>query len=129
MMAGIMAVKPGATTGDLGAAMQAVAEAEGYSVVRNYCGHGCGGVFHGAPNILNFGHKGSGTKLVKGMVFTVEPMVNVGTFETVTLKDEWTVVTKDKQLSAQFEHMVAVTEDGVEILTLSPKGWKYPPYL
>ena len=128
MMAGIMAVKPGATTGDLGAAMQAVAEAEGYSVVRNYCGHGCGGVFHGAPNILNFGRKGAGTKLVKGMVFTVEPMVNVGTFETVTLKDEWTVVTKDKQLSAQFEHMVAVTDDGFEILTLSPKGWKFPPY-
>lgn len=128
MMAGVMAVKPGATTGDLGAAMQSVAEAEGYSVVRDYCGHGCGGVFHGAPNILNFGRKGAGVKLVKGMVFTVEPMVNVGAFETMTLKDGWTVVTKDKQLSAQFEHMVAVTDTGVEILTESPKGWKYPPY-
>ena len=128
MMAGVMAVKPGATTGDLGAAMQSVAESEGYSVVRDYCGHGCGGVFHGAPNILNFGRKGAGVKLVKGMVFTVEPMVNVGTFETMTLKDDWTVVTKDKQLSAQFEHMVAVTDSGVEILTESPKGWKYPPY-
>ena len=128
MMAGIMAVKPGATTGDLGAAMQSVAESNGYSVVRDYCGHGCGGVFHGAPNILNFGRKGSGVKLVKGMVFTVEPMVNVGTFETMTLKDDWTVVTKDKQLSAQFEHMVAVTDEGVEILTLSPRGWNFPPY-
>ena len=128
MMAGIMAVKPGATTGDLGAAMQAVAENEGYSVVRDYCGHGCGGIFHGAPNILNFGRKGAGVKLVEGMVFTVEPMVNVGSFETMTLKDGWTVVTKDKQLSAQFEHMVLVTATGVEILTLSPKGWNYPPY-
>ena len=128
MMAGIMAVKPNATTGDLGAAMQAVAENAGFSVVRDYCGHGCGGVFHGFPNILNFGRKGAGVKLVEGMVFTVEPMVNVGSFETMTLKDGWTVVTKDKQLSAQFEHMVAVTKDGVEILTLSPKGWHYPPY-
>ncbi|MBP5344466.1 MAG: type I methionyl aminopeptidase [Alphaproteobacteria bacterium] len=128
MMAGVMAVKPGATTGDLGAAMQSVAESAGYSVVRDYCGHGCGGIFHGAPNILNFGRKGAGVKLVPGMVFTIEPMVNVGSFETMTLKDGWTVVTKDKQLSAQFEHMVAVTSEGVEILTLSPKGWNYPPY-
>ena len=128
MMAAINAVKPGATTGDLGYAMEKTAEKEGFSTVRDYCGHGCGKVFHGAPNILNFGRKGAGVKLVPGMVFTVEPMVNVGTFETVTLNDDWTVVTKDKQLSAQFEHMLGVTEDGFEIFTLSPKGWHFPPY-
>lgn len=128
MMAGINAITVGGTTGDIGYAIEKMAQSEGFSVVRDYCGHGCGKVFHGAPNILNFGKKGSGTRLEVGMVFTVEPMVNIGTFETVVLKDDWTVVTKDKQLSAQFEHMLGITEDGFEIFTRSPNGWDFPPY-
>lgn len=128
MMAGINACKPGATTGDLGHAMQQVAKKNGYSVVMDYCGHGIGRVFHDGPNILNYGVPGTGTELVPGMIFTVEPMVNTGTHQTLTLADGWTVITKDRGLSAQFEHSIGITETGAEIFTLSPNSWTYPPY-
>lgn len=128
MMAGIYAAKPNATLGDLGYAMQETALKQGYSVVEDYCGHGIGRVYHAMPNVLNYGIKGHGMKLVPGMVFTVEPMVNVGRPETRTLADGWTVVTKDKTLSAQFEHTIGITPDGFEIFTLSPKGYTKPPY-
>lgn len=128
MMAGINACKPGATTGDLGHAMQQVAKKNGYSVVMDYCGHGIGRVFHDGPNILNYGVPGTGTELIPGMIFTVEPMVNTGTHQTLTLADGWTVITKDRGLSAQFEHSIGITETGAEIFTLSPNGWTYPPY-
>lgn len=128
MMAGIRAVKPGACLGDLGHAMQTVAEKKGYSVVTDYCGHGIGRVYHDAPNVLNYGIPGTGISLVPGLVFTVEPMVNIGGPETLTLGDGWTVITKDRTLSAQFEHTVGVTPDGVEIFTVSPKGYTVPPY-
>ena len=128
MMAGIQATAPGKTTGDIGAAMEEVANSEGFSTVHDYCGHGCGRVFHGAPNILNYGTRGKGIKLVPGLVFTVEPMVNTGSGDTLTLQDGWTTVTRDKGLSAQFEHMIGITETGYEIFTLSPKGYTFPPY-
>ena len=128
MMAGINAVKPGGFLGDVGAIMEEVAMAEGFTTVHDYCGHGIGRVFHGAPNVLNYGKRGTGVKLVPGMVFTVEPMVNTGSKETITLADGWTTVTRDKGLSAQFEHTLGVTEDGIEIFTLSPKGYTFPPY-
>ena len=128
MMAGIRMAKPGATLGDLGYAMQTVAMDQGYSVVEDYCGHGIGQVYHGLPNVLNYGIKGKGLKLVPGLVFTVEPMVNVGKPDTMTLSDGWTVVTKDRTLSAQFEHTIGITPDGYEIFTLSPKGYTKPPY-
>ena len=129
MMAGIEAVKPGATLGDVGYVMEQLAKENRYSVVRDFCGHGIGQIFHDAPNVLNYGTPGHGLKLTPGMVFTVEPMVNVGTHQTITLQDGWTTVTRDRQLSAQFEHTIGVTEKGFEIFTLSPKGWTYPPYL
>lgn len=128
MMAGISVCRPGATTGDIGAAMEKVARKNGYSVVMDYCGHGVGRVFHDGPNILNYGVKGTGIELVPGMIFTVEPMVNIGTHQTLTLADGWTVITKDRQLSAQFEHSIGITETGYEIFTASPKGWTLPPY-
>ena len=128
MMAGIRAAKPGATLGDLGYAMQTVALEKGYSVVEDYCGHGIGRVYHSLPNVLNYGIPGKGLRLVPGLVFTVEPMVNVGGPETLTLSDGWTVITKDRSLSAQFEHTIGITPDGYEIFTLSPKGFTLPPY-
>ncbi|MES1200700.1 MAG: type I methionyl aminopeptidase [Pseudomonadota bacterium] len=126
MMRGITAVKPGATLGDLGHAIQAYAESERCSVVREFCGHGVGRVFHDAPNILHYGRAGDGARLAPGMMFTVEPMLNLGTAGVKILNDGWTAVTKDKNLSAQYEHSVAVTETGVEIFTSSPAGLDRP---
>jgi methionyl aminopeptidase len=128
MMRGIAQVRPGARLGDIGHAIQAYAEAERYSVVRDFCGHGLGRVFHDAPNILHYGHEGSGLELREGMFFTVEPMINAGKYQVKILSDGWTAVTKDRQLSAQFEHSVGVTADGVEIFTVSPAGLHQPPY-
>ncbi|MCU4489015.1 type I methionyl aminopeptidase [Acinetobacter ursingii] len=122
MYAGIQAVKPGATLGDIGYAIQSVAQAQGYSIVREYCGHGIGKVYHEQPNILHYGQPGQGMVLQKGMVFTIEPMVNAGHAQVKELSDGWTVITKDKSLSAQWEHMVAVTETGYELLTPWPNG-------
>lgn len=116
---GIAQVKPGARTGDIGAAIQEYAEFHGFSVVRDYVGHGIGRVLHTAPQIPHYGTRGKGKKLRPGMVFTIQPMINEGTWEVEILADKWTAVTKDRKLSAQFEHMVAVTDDGVEILTPS----------
>ena len=129
MMRGIAAVRPGGTTGDIGFAIQSFAEAHRYSVVRDFCGHGLGRVFHDSPSILHFGEPGEGVPLREGMFFTVEPMINAGKFAVKILGDGWTAVTKDRSLSAQFEHSVGVTPDGCEIFTLSPKGWHKPPYL
>lgn len=114
---GIAEVKPGARIGDIGAAIQAYAEGEGFSVVRNFAGHGVHRIFHTAPEILHYGRRGTGKRLRPGMVFTIEPMINEGTWEVELLDDGWTAVTLDRKLSAQFEHTVAVTEEGVEILT------------
>ncbi len=128
MMLGIAEVRPGATTGDIGAAIQAYAEAERCSVVRDFCGHGVGLVFHDKPNILHYGEPDEGLRLVPGMIFTIEPMINLGKPHVKLLSDGWTAVTRDKSLSAQFEHTVGVTETGCEIFTLSPRGWHKPPY-
>jgi methionyl aminopeptidase len=128
MMRGVHAVRPGATLGDIGHAIQSYVEAQRFSVVRDFCGHGIGRRFHEAPNILHFGRPGEGPTLRPGMFFTVEPMVNAGRPEVKVLDDGWTAVTRDRSLSAQFEHMVGVTEDGVEIFTLSPAGQHHPPY-
>ena len=128
MMRGISAVKPGARLGDIGHAIQSYAEANRFSVVRDFCGHGVGRIFHDAPSILHFGKPGTGLELRAGMFFTIEPMINAGRWEVKVLSDGWTAVTKDKSLSAQFEHTIAVTKDGYEIFTLSPKGWHKPPY-
>lgn len=117
MMRGIEAVKPGATLGDIGFAIQTVAHASGFSVVREYCGHGLGQSFHEDPQILHYGKKGEGIRLEPGMVFTIEPMINAGKRDIKLLNDGWTVVTKDHSLSAQWEHTVAVTETGVDILS------------
>jgi methionyl aminopeptidase len=126
MMRGIAAIKPGATLGDLGHAIQSYAEAERCSVVREFCGHGLGRVFHDAPNILHYGRPGQGEELKPGMMFTVEPMLNLGAPPVKILADGWTAVTKDKSLSAQYEHSVGVTEDGVQIFTTSPAGLDQP---
>ena len=121
MIEGIKVVKPGATTGDIGAAIQEYAESNNFSVVREYCGHGIGKRFHESPQILHYGKKNTGITLEKGMIFTVEPMINVGSYKTKTLNDGWTVVTQDHELSAQYEHTVLVTDNGSEILTLRPE--------
>ncbi len=121
MMRGINAIRPGATTGDIGYAIQSYAEAERCSVVRDFCGHGVGRLFHDVPNILHYGSPGEGTLLKPGMIFTVEPMINLGRPHVKILSDGWTAVTRDRSLSAQFEHSVGVTETGVEIFTLSPR--------
>lgn len=126
MMRGIGAIKPGATLGDLGHAIQSYAESERCAVVREFCGHGLGRVFHDAPNILHFGKPGEGPVLKPGMMFTVEPMLNLGAPAVKILNDGWTAVTKDKSLSAQYEHSVGVTETGVEIFTKSPAGIDQP---
>jgi len=128
MMRGIEQVKPGATVGDIGHAIQEYAEKAGFSVVRDYCGHGIGKVFHDAPNILHYGKAGEGPVLKEGMFFTVEPMVNVGKYATKLGADGWTVTTRDRSLSAQFEHTIAVTKNGFEIFTASPKSLNFPPY-
>jgi methionyl aminopeptidase len=120
MWRGIREVKPGARIGDIGAAIQTYAEAEGFSVVRDFVGHGVHREFHTAPQIPHYGIRGKGKKLRPGMVFTIEPMINIGTYEAEILADGWTALTADRQLSAQFEHTVAVTKTGVEVLTLSP---------
>jgi methionyl aminopeptidase len=120
MMAGIAQVRPGATLGDIGHAIQKHAEAAGFSVVREYCGHGIGEIYHEEPQVLHYGQAGQGMKLVKGMCFTVEPMINAGRPGTRLLPDGWTVVTKDHSLSAQWEHTLTVTDDGYEILTPWP---------
>ena len=114
--------------GDIGFSIQSYVESKGFSVVRDFCGHGIGKKFHESPNILHYGEKGKGQKLKEGMIFTLEPMINEGIFETKTLKDGWTAVTKDKLLSAQFEHTVGITNNGCEIFTLSKKGLDFPPY-
>jgi len=119
MMAGIEKVRPGATLGDVGAAIEATARAQGFSTVRDFCGHGIGQTMHDAPQVLNYGRAGTGITLEPGMIFTIEPMVNVGSSQVKTLPDKWTTVTKDRSLSAQFEHTLAVTETGFEIFTLS----------
>ena len=128
MMRGIECIKPGLTLGELGYNIQSFAEKQGYSVVRDFCGHGIGRVFHDRPNILHYGKIGQGEVLKPGMFFTVEPMLNIGKYDVKLLSDGWTVVTRDRQLSAQFEHTIAVTETGYEIFTQSPKGWSQPPY-
>jgi len=128
MWRGIRVVRPGATLGDIGHAIQSYAEGERYSVVRDFCGHGLGRVFHDAPNIMHFGRAGAGEALREGMFFTIEPMINIGAFEVKILADGWTAVTKDRSLSAQFEHSLAVTSDGYEIFTLSPAGLDCPPF-
>lgn len=120
MMAGIEAVKPGARLGDIGYAIQSVAHAQGFSVVRDYCGHGIGQSYHMAPDVVHYGVQGKGLQLEKGMIFTIEPMINMGQSGTKVLPDEWTVITRDRSLSAQWEHMVTVTDDGYEILTPWP---------
>ncbi|MCT8159100.1 type I methionyl aminopeptidase [Pseudoruegeria sp. SHC-113] len=128
LMKGIEAVKPGNTFGDIGHAIQSYAESHRMSVVRDFCGHGLGRVFHAPPNVLHYGRPGSGPVLEEGMFFTIEPMINLGRPETKVLADDWTAVTRDKSLSAQFEHSVGVTADGVEIFTLSPAGRFHPTY-
>jgi len=127
LMRGVAAVRPGATTGDIGAAIQAYAESERCSVVRDFCGHGLGRVFHDRPNILHYGEPGEGLQLKPGMLFTIEPMINLGKPPVKILSDGWTAVTRDRSLSAQFEHTVGVTETGCQVFTLSPRGLDRPP--
>ncbi len=128
LMKGIDVVKPGATLGDIGHAIQTYAESNRFGVVTDFCGHGLGKVFHAPPSVMHIGQPGKGTVLEPGMFFTIEPMINAGDYRTKLLPDGWTAVTKDRSLSAQFEHSLAVTDDGFEIFTLSPKGYTKPPY-
>ena len=128
LMKGIAAVKPGNTFGDIGHAIQAHVEENRMSVVRDFCGHGLGRVFHAPPNVLHYGRPGTGAVLEEGMFFTIEPMVNLGRPETKVLADDWTAVTRDKSLSAQFEHSVGVTATGAEIFTASPAGRFHPTW-
>lgn len=125
---GIKAVKPGNTTGDIGHAIENYIKPFNYGVVRDFCGHGLGLKFHDNPGIMHYGKPGEGVELVPGMYFTIEPMINTGTYKARVLPDGWTAITADRGLSAQFEHSMAVTETGVEIFTKSPKGWDCPPY-
>ena len=128
MMRGIAAIKPGGTTGDIGAAIQSYVEAQHMSVVRDFCGHGLGRLFHDEPNIVHIGRQGEGIVLRPGMFFTVEPMINLGRPHVKVLSDGWTAVTRDRSLSAQFEHTVGITETGIEIFTLSPTGRTWLPW-
>ncbi len=128
LMRGVAAVRPGATLGDVGHAIQVFVESQRFSVVRDFCGHGIGRTFHAAPNVLHFGKPGEGPVLKPGMFLTIEPMVNAGRPDVKVLDDGWTAVTRDRSLSAQFEHMVGVTDDGCEIFTISPAGLHHPPY-
>ena len=127
LMRGVAAVRPGATTGDIGAAIQVYAEGERCSVVRDFCGHGLGRVFHDRPNILHYGEPGEGLQLKPGMLFTIEPMINLGKPHVKILSDGWTAVTRDRSLSAQFEHTVGVTDTGCQVFTASPRGLDRPP--
>ena len=129
MWAGIKVVKPGATVGDIGAAIAEIAHRERFSVVEDFCGHGLGRSFHTAPNVVHIGAPGAGPVLETGMFFTIEPMINAGTPDTRLLKDGWTAVTRDKSLSAQFEHSIGVTEDGFEVFTGSPAGLDRPVFV
>lgn len=129
MMRGIEVVRPGATLGDIGHAIQTLAESQRFSVVRDFCGHGLGRIFHEPPSVLHYGKPGTGLELREGMFFTVEPMINVGRYDVKILHDGWTAVTKDRSLSAQFEHSICVTKDGYEIFTESPAGYTKPPYI
>jgi len=128
MMNAIEILNENTYLGDIGATIQNYVEKNGFSVVRDFCGHGIGKKFHKEPNILHYGEKGKGSKLKPGMIFTIEPMINEGVYQTKMLNDGWTAVTKDKKLSAQFEHTVGITNDGYEIFTLSKKGLNFPPY-
>ncbi len=128
LMLGVAAVKPGNTVGDIGHAIQSFVEPQHMSVVRDFCGHGLGRMFHDEPNIVHLGRPGEGSLLKPGMFFTIEPMINLGRPHVKVLSDGWTAVTRDRSLSAQFEHTVAVTDTGVEVFTLSPKGLDKPPY-
>ena len=129
MMKAISIIKSGVHLGDIGETIQTYVEKKGFSVVRDFCGHGIGKIFHEPPNILHYGNRGEGIKLETGMIFTVEPMINAGIYNTKLLNDGWTAVTKDKSLSAQFEHTVGVTDEGYEIFTKSKKNYEQPPYL
>lgn len=129
LMRGIEAVKPGNTLGDIGYAIQSYAESQRFSVVRDFCGHGLGRTFHEPPSIMHFGEPKTGTILEPGMFFTIEPMINAGDWKMKILADGWTAVTRDRSLSAQFEHTLAVTDDGFEIFTNSPKAYTKPPYV
>ena len=122
MMKAIKILKEGIHLGDIGYTIQNYVEAEGFSVVQDFCGHGIGKTFHKEPNVLHYGKKGTGDKIKAGMIFTIEPMINLGDYETKTLNDGWTAVTKDKSLSAQFEHTIGITKDGYEIFTQSKKN-------
>ncbi|MDX2290540.1 MAG: type I methionyl aminopeptidase [Hyphomicrobiaceae bacterium] len=129
LMRGVAAAKPGGMTGDIGAAIQQFAEAERCSVVREFCGHGVGRQFHDRPNILHYGKRGEGVPLKPGMFFTIEPMINIGKAAVKVLPDGWTAVTRDRQLSAQFEHTIGITANGCEVFTVSPMGYHCPPYI
>lgn len=129
LMLAIDEVRPGATFGDIGAAIQKHAALHRMSVVREFCGHGIGREFHLPPNVVHVGQRGQGAVIQEGMIFTIEPMINLGAAETKILADSWTAVTRDKSLSAQFEHSIGVTKDGAEIFTLSPKGRFFPTYV
>ncbi|MCK0198909.1 type I methionyl aminopeptidase [Ancylobacter sp. 6x-1] len=128
MMRGIRAIKPGGHIGDIGAAIQEFVEPFHMSVVRDFCGHGVGQLFHDEPNVVHVGRRGEGPEMLPGMIFTVEPMINLGRPHVKVLSDGWTAVTRDRSLSAQFEHAIGVTETGVEIFTLSPKGYHKPVF-
>ena len=128
LMLGIEAAKPGNRVGDIGHAIQTHAEKHRYGVVRDFCGHGLGQLFHDAPEIVHVGRPGTGPEIRPGMIFTIEPMINIGKAAGKVLDDGWTAVTRDRSLSAQFEHSIGITEDGCEIFTSSPKGWHQPPY-
>ena len=128
MMKAIKILNKKTTLGDIGSTIQTYVEMEGFSVVRDFCGHGIGKVFHQEPNILHYGKKGAGPKLKPGMIFTIEPMINEGEYDAKMLNDGWTAVTKDKKLSAQFEHTIGITETGYEIFTKSKKELNHPPY-
>ena len=128
LMRAIEVIRPGVTLGDIGHAIQSHVEGNRFSVVRDFCGHGLGRIFHEPPNVMHYGRPNQGMALQEGMFFTIEPMVNAGRFETKILADGWTAVTKDKSLSAQFEHSIGVTASGCEVFTLSPAGLHRPPY-
>tara|TARA_B100001741_G_C16389239_1_gene521648 strand:- start:56 stop:826 length:771 start_codon:yes stop_codon:yes gene_type:complete len=128
MMKAITILKPNKKIGDIGNEIQSYVEEKGFSVVRDFCGHGVSTKFHEPPNILHYGEKNTGTNLSPGMTFTIEPMINIGKYDVKVLRDGWTAVTKDKSLSAQFEHTIGITENGYEIFTESVKGYKEPPY-
>ena len=128
MMKAIKILKPGVSLGSIGHEIQSYVEDKGYSVVRDFCGHGISNIFHEQPNILHYGKKNVGMELKPGMTFTIEPMINLGKYEVKILNDGWTAVTKDKSFSAQFEHTVGITENGYEVFTESDKGYRRPPY-